>query len=133
MFSGADKNRHKAIGEASPIYLYSPQAAREIHKEVPDAKLIAILRDPVQRAYSDYLNMLRLGRDFCEPFEKAIELEKKRIEKDWGPFYHYVSKGFYGKQLNRYLKYFDDSQLVVFSYNDLIESTAQTMKRCIVS
>lgn len=129
LFSGADENQHKAVGEASPVYLYSEVAAKEIHKDIPDAKLIAILRDPVQRAYSDYLNMLRLGRDFCEPFEKAVELEDKRIKNNWGPFYHYVSKGFYYNQLSRYLKFFDKDQIAVFTHKEFVENTGTVMKK----
>lgn len=129
LFKKAVPGRHKAIGEASPVYLYSDVAAKEIHKDVPDAKLIAILRDPVKRAYSDYLNMLRLGRDFCESFGEAVENEEERIKSNWGPFYHYVTKGFYYEQLSRYLKYFDASQLCVLTHKELVQNTPQTMER----
>lgn len=128
LFDNVDPNQHKAIGEASPVYLYSPDAAKEIHEDVPDAKLIAILRDPVQRAYSDYLNMLRLGRDFSESFKKAVEKEEHRKENNWGPFYHYVSKGFYYEQLSRYQQYFDKDQFHILTLKKLVENTQQTME-----
>src|SRR5699024_5160189 len=85
--------------------------------------------DPVKRAYSDYLNMLRLGRDFCPTFKKAVALGEQRIQNDWGPFYHYVSKGFYHQQLSRYLKHFDAHQLLVTTQQELVDDTSQAMQR----
>jgi hypothetical protein len=56
-----------AVGEASPIYLECPQAAGRIRTRIPDARLICGLRDPVERAYSDYLMYLRLRGEQLEP------------------------------------------------------------------
>lgn len=129
LFKKADPQEHKAIGEASPVYLYSSEAAEEIYNDVPDAKIIAILRNPVQRAYSDYLNMLRLGRDFCTSFKKALEKEEQRIKNNWGPFYHYRSKGYYYEQLSRYQEYFDDGQMLILTHKELVEDTSGSMRR----
>lgn len=129
LFKPANPNQHQAIGEASPVYLYSSEAAKEIHKDVPDADIIAILRDPVKRAYSDYLNMLRLGRDFCPSFRNALKKEEKRIKNNWGPFYHYQSKGYYYEQLSRYLNYFDKDQMLILTHKELVEDTSDSMKR----
>jgi hypothetical protein len=128
LYDGVKPQKHEAVGDASPIYMYSEDAAQEIYNDVPNASLIAILRDPVERAYSDYLNMLRLGRDHCESFRKATEKEQQRIEDNWSPFYHYVSKGFYSKQLNRYRQYFDEDQFYITTHKRMIEHTESTMQ-----
>ncbi|MBA3426416.1 MAG: sulfotransferase [Rubrobacter sp.] len=74
------ENGHKVItGEASPYYIYHPLAARRAAQVVPHARLIVLLRNPVDRAYSDYQNRLREGNEFLG-FEEAIEAEEERIK-----------------------------------------------------
>ena len=71
MFAGV--SRETAIGEASPLYLpMGPKAARRIHHYAPKAKLIAILRDPVQRAYSHFLHNRKQGSEPCARFSEAL-------------------------------------------------------------
>lgn len=61
-----------AIGEASPMYLYHPRASERIYENVPEAKLIVILRNPIPGAYSDYLMHVRYGRD-TRTFLQALQ------------------------------------------------------------
>lgn len=108
-----------AIGEASPSYLYIPKAVERIQHYIPDAKLIAILRNPVDRAYSNFMHCLRDG---CEPltdFEQALQAEKARISDNWGAMWHYTQKGFYYTQLRRFFDRFDQEQIRVYLYEDL--------------
>ena len=67
-----------AIGEASPLYLYSPKAPGLIGEVVPDAKLIVILRNPIDRAYSAFLHLVRDGRETVLDFGEALRLEDER-------------------------------------------------------
>ena len=76
-----------------------------IKKHLPNIKIIAILRQPVERAYSNYLHAQRSGKEIIPDFEKAFNEEKVRIEKNWSPLYHYKGKGFYFEQLNRKRKH----------------------------
>lgn len=108
-----------AIGEASPIYIYHPRAADNIHHYLPKAKLIVILRNPVERAYSNFLHHLREGVEPIIDFDKVIELEEARIDKRWWWGFHYVNVGFYYKQLKRYFERFDPSQIKIYLYEEL--------------
>lgn len=107
-----------AIGEASPLYLYSPKAAERIKKYIPHAKLIAILRNPIERAYSGYIMHVREGRETAKDFAEALQEEETRILNNWG-WGHYVNVGFYHTQLKRYLDLFDREQIRVYLYEDL--------------
>lgn len=107
-----------AIGEASPLYLYSPKAHARIKHYIPDAKLIAILRNPVDRAYSGYLMHVREGWETTNDFTSALQAEEMRIRNNWG-WGHYVNVGFYYMQLKRYFDTFNPDQIKVYLYEDL--------------
>jgi hypothetical protein len=98
----------KIMGELSHDYLHSTQAAIRIAKDLPDVRLITTLRNPVDRAFSEYLFLLRNGWT-KEPFEKAIEI--------WPEL---INKGLYFHHLSIYYQLFDRSQIGVFFFNDFV-------------
>jgi hypothetical protein len=108
-----------AVGEASPIYLYSSQAPGRIKHYIPEAKLIAILRNPAERAYSAFLFMRRDGREPLREFHQALQAEETRIHDNWEWLWHYKNMGFYYDQLKRYFDAFDRRQIKVYLYEDL--------------
>ena len=108
----------KAVGEASPLYLYDPRVAREIKNLVPDARLIAILRDPVDRAYSAFLHLIRDRRETTADFFEALQLEPGRIADRWEHIWHYTAMGRYADQLARYYEVFPREQVKVVIYCD---------------
>lgn len=112
LFAGA--GTAKAVGEASPIYLESPLAAVGIRDTIPRARLICILRHPVERAYSDYLMYLRRrGR----PFDASVEL---RPTAAWAhPDSRWMAVSRYYDQLARYYALFPREQLHVVLFGDL--------------
>lgn len=107
-----------AIGEASPLYLYSPKAPQRIKHYIPNVKLIAILRDPVQRAYSSYMHYVREGYETLS-FAESLEAEEKRIYENWVYMWYFKRCGFYYEQLKRYFNTFDTKQMKVYLYEDL--------------
>jgi hypothetical protein len=109
----------KAIGEASASYLYSPKAPTLIKRAIPDARLIAILRNPADRAYSNFLHCVRGGRESIVDFAEALRVEEERIKGNWGPLWHYKQKGFYYAQVKRYLDTFGRAPFRVWLYEDL--------------
>lgn len=116
-----DGVRHeKAIGEASPTYLVDPRAAARIRHRLPQARLIAILRDPVERAFSSYCMHLRDGRE-RRSFEQAVADElldwpcRSRIQ----PHRSYLWYGLYAHHLGPYLTLFERSQLKICLFDDL--------------
>ena len=108
----------KAIGEASHWYLYNPKAPGRIRHHVPDAKLIAVLRDPAERAYSDFMHFVRDGHEPFTDFARALQEEETRRRAGWA-MGHYVARGFYHAQLKRYYDAFDGDQIRVYLYEDL--------------
>jgi Sulfotransferase family len=107
-----------AIGEASHSYLYRSEAPRRIQRYAPGMKLIAMLRHPVDRAYSHYNQMIRDGREPLEDFTRALEEEEARIRDYWWPDFHYVQIGLYHAQLQRYFGLFEHDQIKVYLYED---------------
>src|ERR687897_821943 len=70
---------------------------------IPEARLIAVLRNPADRAYSNFLHCVRTGRESIVDFAEALRAEEGRIQDNWGPLWHYKRKGFYYAQVKRYL------------------------------
>ena len=109
-----------AIGEASHLYLTDPCAADHIRRHLPQARLIAVLRDPVERAFSAYWMRVRDGRE-TRSFEQAVEDEQQgRFEPSLelgGRFY--VRTGFYAGHLKPYLRMFDRSRIAIMLFDDL--------------
>jgi hypothetical protein len=116
LFTGV--TNEKAIGEASHWYLYSPKAPERIQHYIPGGKFIVVLRDPVERAYSQFLHFVRDGQEPLTDFAQALQEEETRIYNNWA-FGRYASRGFYHVQLKRYFDAFDRSQIKVYLYEDL--------------
>ena len=107
-----------ALGEASVRYLYESRSAARIAAFAPDAKLIVVLRDPVDRLHSHYhMNV----RKHIEPEElsAALQAEDERVRQGWGWDWHYRRVGMYARQLQEYLRHFQRSQLLVLFHADL--------------
>ena len=108
-----------AIGEASTSYLSSELAPYRIRHYIPDVKLIAILRNPVDAAYASYLHLLRDGDENIKDFGRALQVEKERIKQNWEGIWHYKQRGFYYEQLKRYFNLFEREQIKIYLYEDL--------------
>ena len=117
------------IGEASVIYQYNINAVENLHSRFPAAKLIAVLRNPVYRAYSAYKHLLRDERE-SETFEDAIALEDTRIKNNFEPLWHYRRVGLYGEQLRRVFQFYPKEQVKVIFSEDLNTNTLETVRSC---
>ncbi len=121
-----------AIGEASVSYMCHKKVARRIRKHLPDVKLIAILRDPADRAYSNYWHTVKNGLETLS-FDEAIQAEEGRNARIEDPFlrevqpYAYLERGFYYEQLSAYLEYFSREQLLVLLLDDLAHRPTQVL------
>jgi len=118
----------QAIGEASTSYIYSKKAAHRIHHHIPDAKIIAILRDPAERAYSHFLFSLSNGREPHANFAKALMEEDQRIDEGWSFQWHHRRRGFYFEQLRTYYDLFRAENIQVCLYEDLRKSPEKLMQ-----
>jgi hypothetical protein len=106
-----------AIGEASTFYLLSTHAAKDIRDACPGAKIIIVLRDPVERAYSHYLMNLRAGSargGFLAEFREGL----KEGTEERASFV-YRSMGMYSRQVERYLRYFPVERVKILLYDDM--------------
>ena len=109
-------------GESTPFYLYNRDAQRRIRALIPSARLIVILRDPVERAHSNWAHLWSAGLDPVDDFVLACAEEQRRIEAGWADFWRYTSLGRYGDQLEHLYTVFPRDQVLVFRYHALIES-----------
>ncbi len=106
--------REVAIGECSVSYLVSKCAAAEIRAVIPDAKILMILRDPIERAYSHYIQDLEEGAVRGD-FMQAVGQQARKAPVVWG----IVETSLYYQQVKRYFDCFSSSQIKVFLYEDL--------------
>ena len=115
-FAEAKPNQVK--GEKSPSYLVSKEAPERIHKHFPKVKIIAILRNPIDRAYSAYWHGRRVGAiETSTTFGEAVRNYKVNQGKPYGDL---VSAGFYSEQIARYLNFFPLKQLHVISFESTL-------------
>jgi len=125
----AEAGNARAIGEASNLYLYVDDAAGRVASELPAAKLIAILRQPADRAFSAYQHLKRQAREPAPDFEAALVAEEQRIRDGWGFLWRYRDFGYYGRQLRRYADRFGGDQILVHLHEDLEAEPEETMRR----
>jgi hypothetical protein len=120
-------------GEATPYYLFHPLVPRRVAESLPDVRLIALLRNPVDRAISHHNHELADSYEDL-PLAKAVEREEERLrgEEDrivadprYRSFAHqhhsYLARGRYAEQLERWFKHFDRDRLLVLSAEELFE------------
>lgn len=127
-------------GEASPYYLFHPFAAQRIADLVPEVRIIALLRDPVERAISHYKHEVRRGFEDLEMMA-AFEMEEERLrgeadrlaaDSTYVSFSHqhhsYQARGDYAEQLDRYLECFSASQMLVLEAERFWTDPEPTLK-----
>lgn len=114
-------------GESTPFYLYDRHAQQRLRDAVPDARLIALLRDPVDRAHSNWTHLWSAGLEPEGDFVSACRLEDQRAAAGWAPFWRYLDLGRYGEQLQRLYTHFDREQVLVLRYAQLLDDPAQTL------
>lgn len=113
-----DVTHEKAIGECSTSYLFLPQAAANIRHAIPGCKIIMILRNPIDRTFSNYLDhVMTLNEELT--FEDALQAESERAAENWRWGYLYSRQSFYNEQVKRYYDLFDSRQISVYLFDDL--------------
>ena len=115
-------------GEATPRYLFDPATPGKIKELLPDVKLIVILRNPVDRAYSHYQHLLRKYGVSCS-FEKAIAMQMSApdCKTAFNGREQYISKGLYAVQLENWFKYYDRERFLILAQKDMRRDTQQTL------
>jgi len=139
------KLKHKKFitGEASGAYLQNPHTPKRIHNLNPNMKLILLLRNPVDRAFSHYKRKIKNGSEKLS-FEEVIEKEKSRIngeqekmeknEKYYSPIYHslaYITTGLYAIRLKHWLKYFSMKQILILENGEFLREPEKVYNQAI--
>jgi hypothetical protein len=127
----------KVVFEATPMYLFHPLAARRIQATIPDAKLIILLRDPIQRAISHYHHVVRHGFEqldihdamLAEEEQLKIILSSQDYNNPVFRLYSYKSRGVYFTQILEYLKYFPREQLLILDSSELFTDPVSTLEQ----
>jgi len=117
LFDGV--SHEKAIGEASPAYLVEPKAPERIRHYIPEAKMIAMLRNPAERAYSHFLHLIQHSYEPCHDFGLALQNKDELRIGPWSPRRDYLLFGFYYSNLKRYFELFDRRQFKIFLFEYL--------------
>jgi hypothetical protein len=107
-----------AIGEASACYLWSQTAAHNIAQRIPHARIIISLRNPADRAFSQFLQMTALGV-VRGSFRRQIEDSMRCVRKEFGPSWPLLEFGQYHGQVQRYLNEFPRAQIHISLYEEL--------------
>jgi len=136
-----ERESGKISGEASPFYLFHPHSAQRIASELPEIKIIILLRNPVQRAISHYHQQARRHHEKLSMME-AFQTENKRIGSAWNNLVagkqlsgmkiqqcSYLKRGEYLEQVQRYENYFPAKQLCIIESNDFFDHPQKTLPR----
>jgi len=111
-----EAEEESAIGEATPMYLCDPKAPARIHEAIPDVKLIACLRYPTDRAYSHYW-MARGKGHTSMSFEEVVQSRDAK----------FIERGRYGRQIQRYLDYFERDQLLILIHEEVFDAPSESL------
>ncbi|NLF13599.1 MAG: sulfotransferase domain-containing protein [Anaerolineaceae bacterium] len=136
---GTRDRQRTLTGESSPYYLFYPHAPGRLARTVPQARLIALLRNPIERAYSHYHHEVKMGIERLS-FEDALDREEKELpaevekvlqDETYRSFFYqnytYLSRGIYVDQLERWTGLFDSEQLMVLKSEDFYADPAATL------
>lgn len=121
-----------AKGEISPNYMYFEKVPRRIYKELgAEIKLIFMLRNPVDRAYSNYMMNCRKSYESFDSFAKAVQVEQQRITKSTTHKirFSYLSRGYYAKQIKRYLEYFPKQNMFFIVLEEDLNNIKMTIRK----
>jgi hypothetical protein len=123
-----DATNQKILGESSAMYLHIPGTAKNIFEFNPTAKILILLRNPIDRAYSAFMHLTRDGRENLD-FNSAINEEKRRLESGWMPFWGYIKQGFYYSQVKEYLDVFSKEQVEIYLYEDFFSDLDNSISK----
>lgn len=125
----ADAPSDAVIGDISPLYLYAPRSAERIRVRLPDAKLVAILRNPIEQAFSHYQYARARMIEPLDSFDAALDAEPERLRDHWQPLFQYSDFPRYAEQIRRYLAHFPPEQLKIFLYEDYRSDPRQVLRQ----
>ena len=128
-FSNSDK--YSAVGEITPSYIFIDEVPKRIKEYLGEkVKFILILRNPIERAYSQYI-MKYKSKEELHSFNDALILENSRTINDLqnNKQYSYLARGLYSRQIDNYLKHFDIEQFLFIEFDDFVKNQDSTISK----
>jgi hypothetical protein len=125
----ADAPPASLCGESTVFYLYDRSAQRRIRSLIPETRLIAVLRDPVERAHSNWAHLRDADLEPEADFGTAMDREAERAAAGWAHFWHYAAQGRYGEQLDHLISLFPRRQVLLLRYRELRDAPVETVDR----
>ena len=116
-------------GESTPFYLYDTAAQQRIAQVNPRARFIVLLRDPVDRAYSNWMHLWSDGLEPEADFVAAVEAEEARRAAGWAPFWRYRGLGRYGEQLASLYALFPREQVLAIRYRQVVTDPDESVRQ----
>ncbi len=116
-------------GESTPFYLYDRAAQRRIKALIPHVKLIAVLRDPIERTHSNWTHLWSAGLEPIGDVVRACDAEDERVAAGWAAFWHYTRLGCYGQQLQHLYTVFPRERVLLLRYRLLVDDPAESLDR----
>jgi lipopolysaccharide transport system ATP-binding protein len=134
--------KRKIAGEASPYYLFHPLVPGRVATHFPGVKLIVLLRNPIDRAYSQFRHEQKLGNEPGQSFGEAIQRELSEFEKEekklingetnfsrFHSSFSYLHRGLYFQQISRWLNYFSKDQILFIKSEDFFQHPKEELKK----
>lgn len=122
----ADAQPYRAVGESSVFYLHFPGTAQRIQAANPDMKILMLLRNPVDRAFSAYMHVVRDERETLS-FEDSMRQEPVRKQLNYEPMWLYRELGLYTAQVKRFLEVFPRKQVKILLFEEFSRNTEASM------
>jgi len=136
------KKQRFLTGEASTQYYWYPHAPKRVKSLLPNAKIILLLRNPIDRSYSQYQMEFNKGNEQLSSFEDAIELENERIQDEYEKMLHdetyyskkytiqsYIAKSIYVNYIEEWFKYFPKKQFLFLNSEEFNSDTSKVYKK----
>lgn len=134
--------RKVLTGESTPYYIFHPLVPQRLHKTYPKIKLIVLLRDPIERAYSHYKMQENRKFDLSGSFQEAIDREKDRLQGEYEKLLNnenynstnyqrlsYLERGKYAEQLRRWFIYFQKEQFLFLRSEDFFNNPITSLQK----
>jgi hypothetical protein len=113
--------------ESTPFYLWDRASHARIARALPDVKLIAVIRDPIDRAFSNWTHLWADGLETEPDFVTACRAEPRRVAAGWAPFWRYLELGRYGEQLQNLYAHVDPARVRVVRYRQVVDTPRETL------
>lgn len=113
--------------ESTPFYLWDRDSHLRIARDLPQVRLIAVIRDPIDRAFSNWTHLRADGLEPEADFEAACRAEPRRAAAGWAPFWRYLELGRYGEQFEHLFTQLPRERVCVIRYRQLVDAPAETL------